>query len=319
MGAEFLMLDFEEGGDGSETGGYAKPSSPEFQVKQLALFREQAPEIDIVITTALIPGRPAPKLWTRDMVEAMRPGSVVVDLAAEAGGNCELTVPDEKIVTEGGVTVVGYTDYPSRMATQASTLYATNVRHMLTDLTPEKDGALRQNMDDDVIRGATVAHGGEVTYPPPKPKVAAIAAAKPKPAAPQLTPEEKRARELAAFKEATKRQVGLLAAGAGVVLLLGLFAAGLVHGALHRLRAGLLRGLPGHLGRQPRAPHAADVGDQRHLGDHHPGRAAADRLGLVARDAAGRGVGADRGHQHRRRLPGHAPDALHVPAILRWP
>ena len=224
MGAEFLMLDFEEEGDGSETGGYAKPSSPEFREKQLELFLAQAPEVDIVITTALIPGRPAPELWTEEMVRAMKPGSVVVDLAAEAGGNCALTVPDEKIVTEGGVTIVGYTDYPSRMATQASTLYANNIRHMLTDLTPEKDGRLDHDMDDDVIRGATVAHGGEVTYPPPKPKVAAIAAAKPKPAAPALTPEEKRANELAAFRQATKRQVTLLAAGAAVVLLMGLLA-----------------------------------------------------------------------------------------------
>ena len=224
MGAEFLMLDFEEGGDGSETGGYAKPSSPEFREKQLALFLEQAPEVDIVITTALIPGRPAPELWTEEMVRAMKPGSVVVDLAAEAGGNCALTKPDEKFTTENGVTIIGYTDYPSRMAAQASTLYANNIRHMLTDLTPEKDGVLDHDMDDDVIRGATVAHGGEVTYPPPKPKVAAIAAAKPKPAVPQLSPEEKRANELAAFKTATQRQVALLAGGGALLLLLGLFA-----------------------------------------------------------------------------------------------
>ena len=224
MGAEFLMLDFEEGGDGSETGGYAKPSSPEFREKQLALFLEQAPEVDIVITTALIPGRPAPELWTEEMVRAMKPGSVVVDLAAEAGGNCALTKPDEKFTTDNGVTIIGYTDYPSRMAAQASTLYANNIRHMLTDLTPEKDGVLDHDMDDDVIRGATVAHGGEVTYPPPKPKVAAIAAAKPKPAVPQLSPEEKRANELAAFKTATQRQVALLAGGGALLLLLGLFA-----------------------------------------------------------------------------------------------
>ena len=224
MGAEFLMLDFEEEGDGSETGGYAKPSSPEFREKQLELFLAQAPEVDIVITTALIPGRPAPELWTEEMVAAMKPGSVVVDLAAEAGGNCALTVPDHKVTSKNGVTIVGYTDYPSRMATQASTLYANNIRHMLNDLTPGKDGVLDHDMDDDVIRGATVAHGGEVTYPPPKPKVAAIAAAKPRPAAPVLSPEEKRAQELTAFKEATKRQVTLLGIGAVVVLLMGLFA-----------------------------------------------------------------------------------------------
>jgi NAD(P) transhydrogenase subunit alpha len=141
MGAEFVFLDFEESRqDGAATGGYAAPSSPEFREKQLEKFRELAPDMDIVITTALIPGRPAPKLWTKDMVEAMKPGSVIVDLAAERGGNCELTVMDEKIVSDNGVTIIGYTDFPSRMAAQSSTLYATNIRHMMTDLTPEKDG-----------------------------------------------------------------------------------------------------------------------------------------------------------------------------------
>ncbi|MCE8013577.1 Re/Si-specific NAD(P)(+) transhydrogenase subunit alpha [Halomonas daqingensis] len=224
MGAEFLFLDFEEAQDGSGTGGYAAPSSPEFREKQLALFREQAPEVDIVITTALIPGRPAPKLWLEDMVKAMKPGSVIVDLAAEKGGNCDLTVPNEKVVTDNGVTVVGYTDFPSRMATQSSLLYATNIRHMLTDLTPEKDGAIVHDMEDDVIRGATVTHQGEITFPPPPPKVKAIAAAKPKEKAKELTPEEKRAAELATFKEQTKRQVTLLGIGGALMLLLGQIA-----------------------------------------------------------------------------------------------
>ena len=137
MGAEFVFLEFdEEQTDGAETGGYAAPSSPEFREKQLEKFRELAPDMDIVITTALIPGRDAPKLWLKDMVEAMKPGSVVVDLAAERGGNCDLTVADEKIVSNNGVTVIGYTDLPARMAAQSSTLYATNIRHMMTDLTP---------------------------------------------------------------------------------------------------------------------------------------------------------------------------------------
>ncbi|RZO81454.1 MAG: Re/Si-specific NAD(P)(+) transhydrogenase subunit alpha, partial [Litorivicinaceae bacterium] len=171
MGAEFLFLDFEDAQDGSATGGYAAPSSPEFREKQLALFLEQAPEIDIVITTALIPNREAPELWTQDMVEAMKPGSVIVDLAAEKGGNCKLTVADQKVVTDNGVTIIGYTDFPSRMAAQASTLYATNVRHMMTDLTPEKDGQLVHNMEDDVIRSSTVTFEGEITFPPPPPKI----------------------------------------------------------------------------------------------------------------------------------------------------
>lgn len=224
MGAEFVYLDFEEAQqDGAATGGYAAPSSPEFREKQLAKFRELAPDVDIVITTALIPGRDAPKLWLADMVAAMKPGSVVVDLAAERGGNCDLTVPDEKIVSENGVTVVGYSDFPSRMAAQSSTLYATNIRHMMTDLTPEKDGQVNHNMEDDVIRGATVAHEGAVTFPPPPPKVQAIAA-KPKETVPEKTPEERRAEEAAAFQQQTKNQVTLLAVGGALMLLVGAYA-----------------------------------------------------------------------------------------------
>jgi NAD(P) transhydrogenase subunit alpha len=224
MGAEFVYLDFEEAQqDGSATGGYAAPSSPEFREKQLAKFRELAPDVDIVITTALIPGRDAPKLWLADMVAAMKPGSVVVDLAAERGGNCDLTVPDEKIVSENGVTVVGYSDFPSRMAAQSSTLYATNIRHMMSDLTPEKNGQVYHNMEDDVIRGATVAHEGAVTFPPPPPKVQAIAA-KPKETVPEKTPEERRAEEVAAFQQQTKNQVTLLAVGGALMLLVGAYA-----------------------------------------------------------------------------------------------
>jgi len=224
MGAEFVYLDFEEAQqDGAATGGYAAPSSPEFREKQLAKFRELAPDVDIVITTALIPGRDAPKLWLADMVAAMKPGSVVVDLAAERGGNCDLTVPDEKIVSENGVTVVGYSDFPSRMAAQSSTLYATNIRHMMSDLTPEKNGQVHHNMEDDVIRGATVAHEGAVTFPPPPPKVQAIAA-KPKETVPEKTPEERRAEEAAAFQQQTKNQVTLLAVGGALMLLVGAYA-----------------------------------------------------------------------------------------------
>jgi NAD(P) transhydrogenase subunit alpha len=224
MGAEFVYLDFEEEQqDGAATGGYAAVSSPEFREAQLAKFRELAPEMDIVITTALIPNREAPELWTPDMVAAMKPGSVIVDLAAEKGGNCKLTVKDEKIVTENGVTIVGYTDFPSRMATQASNLYATNIRHMMTDLTPEKDGQINHDMEDDVIRGATVTFEGDITFPPPPPKVQAIAA-KPQEKPKELTPEEKRAAEVAAFKAATKQQVSMLAIGGLLMLVVGAFA-----------------------------------------------------------------------------------------------
>ncbi|XDA96824.1 Re/Si-specific NAD(P)(+) transhydrogenase subunit alpha [Sulfitobacter sp. LCG007] len=225
MGAEFVFLDFEENTqDSAATGGYAAPSSPEFREKQLEKFREMAPDMDIVICTALIPNREAPELWTEDMVAAMKPGSVIVDLAAEKGGNCKLTVADQKIVTDNGVTIVGYTDFPSRMAAQASTLYATNIRHMMTDLTPAKDGVVNHNMEDDVIRGATVTHAKEVTYPPPPPKVAAIAAAPKKEKPKELTAEQKRAQEVAAFRTQTKNQVTLIAVGAGLLLLLGLVA-----------------------------------------------------------------------------------------------
>lgn len=224
MGAEFVFLDFEEAqADGAETGGYAAPSSPEFREKQLEKFRELAPDMDIVITTALIPGRDAPKLWLEDMVAAMKPGSVVVDLAAERGGNCDLTVADEKIVSKNGVTVIGYTDFPSRMAAQSSTLYATNIRHMMTDLTPEKDGNVVHDMEDDVIRGATVTHEGAVTFPPPPPKIQAIAAQKKEPVK-EPTAEEKLAAEAAAFKAATKQQVGLLTIGAVLMLVIGAYA-----------------------------------------------------------------------------------------------
>ena len=224
MGAQFVFLDFEEKQDGSATGGYAAVSSPEFAAAQLAKFREIAPEMDIVITTALIPGRDAPELWTKDMVDSMKPGSVIVDLAAERGGNCKLTVKDEKIVTDNGVTIIGYTDFPSRMAAQASTLYSTNIRHMLSDLTPGKDGVINHNMDDDVIRGATATHQGAVTFPPPPPKVAAIAAVPKKDKPKELTVEEKRAQEVATFRTQTRNQVALLAVGAVLLLGVGLVA-----------------------------------------------------------------------------------------------
>ena len=224
MGAEFVFLDFsEEQADGAATGGYAAVSSPEFAAAQLAKFREIAPDMDIVITTALIPNREAPELWTADMVASMKPGSVIIDLAAEKGGNCKLTVMDERIVTDNGVIIIGYTDFPSRMAAQASTLYANNIRHMLSDLTPEKDGVVVHDMEDDVIRGATIAHAGEVTFPPPPPKIQAIAA-KPKEKVPEKTAEEKRAEEVQAFKKQTQNQVALLAIGGALLFLVGSYA-----------------------------------------------------------------------------------------------
>ncbi|MCO1335914.1 Re/Si-specific NAD(P)(+) transhydrogenase subunit alpha [Microbulbifer sp. OS29] len=170
MGAEFLTVEIEEEGSGS--GGYAKEMSKEFIDAEMALFREQAKDVDIVITTALIPGKPAPKLWLADMVDSMRKGSVIVDLAAEMGGNCDYTIADEKIV-HNHVTIIGYTNLPSRAASQSSRLYSTNLAHLLSELTPEKNGEISINFDDEVIRGATVVKNGEITWPPPAAKISA--------------------------------------------------------------------------------------------------------------------------------------------------
>ncbi len=190
MGADFLMLDFKDDEDGAGEGGYAKVMSKEFIDAEMALFREQAKEVDIIITTALIPGRDAPELITTDMVESMKPGSVIVDLAAERGGNCKLTVANE-ITRHGEVTLIGYTDLPSRMAAQSSQLYGTNLRHLLADLTPDKDGNVNVNMEDEVIRGATVINNGEITWPPPAPKLSAAPKPAPKPAVQEPVEEVK--------------------------------------------------------------------------------------------------------------------------------
>jgi len=191
MDAEFLMLDFEDDEDGAGEGGYAKVMSDEFIKAEMALFAEQAREVDIIVTTALIPGKPAPRLITADMVRSMKDGSVIVDLAAEQGGNCELTRPNE-VVKTNGVSIIGYTDLPSRLAAQSSQLYATNLRHLLTDMTPEKDGNIVVDFEDEVVRGATVCRNGETTWPPPAPKLsAAPAKAEPAPA-PVVVADKKR-------------------------------------------------------------------------------------------------------------------------------
>ena len=176
MNAEFLELDFSE--DGSGQGGYAKTMSAEFIAAEMALFAAQAREVDIIVTTALIPGKPAPKLITEEMVRSMRPGSVIVDLAAEQGGNCASTIPGEVTVAHG-VTVIGFTDLPSRLATQSSQLYGNNIRHLLSELTKNSDGQINVDMEDEAIRGATIVNGGEATWPPPKPKLQAAPTIKP--------------------------------------------------------------------------------------------------------------------------------------------
>ncbi|QDX81259.1 NAD(P)(+) transhydrogenase (Re/Si-specific) subunit alpha [Denitratisoma sp. DHT3] len=177
LGGEFVKVDYEEEGSGG--GGYAKVMSEGFQQAQREMYAKQAREVDIIITTALIPGKPAPRLITAEMVQSMKPGSVIVDMAAEQGGNCELTEPGQAVVKHG-VTIVGYTDLPSRLSKQASTLYATNLFRLAEELCKTKDGVIDVNMDDDAIRGLTVVKEGGITWPPLPPKLpAAPAAAKP--------------------------------------------------------------------------------------------------------------------------------------------
>jgi NAD(P) transhydrogenase subunit alpha len=176
LGGEFVKVDYEEEGSGG--GGYAKVMSEGFQKAQREMYAKQAREVDIIITTALIPGKPAPRLITAEMVQSMKPGSVIVDMAAERGGNCELTEPGQAVVKHG-VTIVGYTDLASRLARQSSTLYATNLFRLTEELCKTKDGVIDVNMEDEAIRGLTVIKNGEVTWPPPAPKQVAAPAAKP--------------------------------------------------------------------------------------------------------------------------------------------
>jgi len=210
MDGEFLELDYEE--EGSGEGGYAKVMSAAFIKAEMELFAQQAADVDIIITTALIPGKPAPKLITAEMVKSMKAGGVVVDLAAEQGGNCELTQP-HKVVKEHGITLIGYTDLPSRLSAQSSQLYGTNLRHLLTDMCPNKDGQLVVDMEDEVIRGATVAKDKEITWPPPPPKLSAAPA---KPAAPAAPPPPK--------PQAPAWVGPLVTFGVGALVLLGLGA-----------------------------------------------------------------------------------------------
>lgn len=181
MGGKFLKLDFpqESGGSGD---GYAKVMSDEFIAAEMKLFAEQAKEVDIIITTAAIPGKPAPKLITKEMVESMKSGSVIVDLAAATGGNCELTRPGELSVTGNGVKIIGYTDMANRLAGQSSQLYATNLVNLTKLLSPNKDGEITLDFEDVIIRNMTVTRDGEITFPPPPIQVSAQ---------PQQTPSEK--------------------------------------------------------------------------------------------------------------------------------
>ncbi|ODS04755.1 Re/Si-specific NAD(P)(+) transhydrogenase subunit alpha [Vibrio scophthalmi] len=188
MGAEFLEVDFQENSGSGD--GYAKEMSDDFNKKAAELYAEQAKDVDIIITTALIPGRPAPKLITKEMVDSMKAGSVIVDLAAANGGNCEYTVADQVITTANGVKVVGYTDMVGRLPTQSSQLYSTNLVNLMKLLCKEKDGNIDIDFDDVVLRGVTVVKEGEVTWPAPPIQVSAQPEQKPKAAAPQKKVDE---------------------------------------------------------------------------------------------------------------------------------
>jgi len=221
LGGEYVGVEYQEEGTG--VGGYAKVMSEGFQRAQREVFARQAKEVDVIITTALIPGKPAPKLITAEMVRSMKPGSVIVDLAAEQGGNCELTEPG-KVVVRHGVTIIGYTDLPSRLATQSSTLYATNLFRLMEELCKAKDGVIDVNMEDEVIRGTTVIKQGEVTWPPPPPKLSA-APAKPaaKPAVPVVA-EKKGHGHGAGEPMPAGRLAIMFIAGALLFVLVGLYA-----------------------------------------------------------------------------------------------
>ncbi|MFC0322884.1 Re/Si-specific NAD(P)(+) transhydrogenase subunit alpha [Gallibacterium melopsittaci] len=200
MGASFLEINYqEEGGSGD---GYAKVMSEEFNRRALALYAEQAKEVDIIITTALIPGKPAPRLITKEMVASMKPGSVIVDLAAATGGNCELSKADEVVITDNQVKIIGYTDLPSRLPTQSSQLYGTNLVNLLKLLCKEKDGTINIDFEDVVQRGVTVIRDGEVTWPAPPIKVSAQPQ-KPKAVVKEEKTEEKKANPT--------RKIGLIA------------------------------------------------------------------------------------------------------------
>ena len=220
LGGEFVKVDYEEEGSGG--GGYAKVMSEGFQQAQREMYAREAKDADIIITTALIPGKPAPRLITAEMVRSMKPGSVIVDMAAEQGGNCELTVPGEAVVRHG-VTILGYTDLPSRLARQSSTLYATNLLRLTEELCKTKDGVIDVNMEDDAIRGLTVIKDGAVTWPPPPPKLPA-AAAQAKPAA-AAAPAKKSGHGHGAGEPASAKSLAILfGVGALLFWLVGAYA-----------------------------------------------------------------------------------------------
>ena len=221
LGGEFVKVDYEEEGSGG--GGYAKVMSEGFQRAQREMYAQQAKDADIIITTALIPGKPAPKLITAEMVQSMKPGSVIVDMAAEQGGNCELTEPGQAVVRHG-VTIIGYTDLASRLAKQSSTLYSTNLLRLTEELCKTKDGVINVNMEDDALRGLTVVKEGAITWPPPPPKLPA-APPQAKPTAAPTTPAKKSGHGHGAGEPASGRSLAVIfGVGALLFWLVGAYA-----------------------------------------------------------------------------------------------
>ena len=319
LGGEFVKVDYEEEGSGG--GGYAKVMSEGFQQAQREMYAKQAKDADIIITTALIPGKPAPKLITAEMVKSMKPGSVIVDMAAEQGGNCELTEPGQAVVRHG-VTIIGYTDLVSRLAKQSSTLYSNNLLRVTEELCKTKDGVIDVNMDDDAIRGLTVIKDGSVTWPPPPLKLPAAAAPSRPPRRPRRQP--RRATATAPASRCRPSRWRSCSAWARSPSCSSAIRAGQLPVALHRVRAGLLRRLHGGVERDAVAAHAADERDQRHLVDHRHRRAGADRAAADGRRCGpaesadprpGRVRARAHGRQHVRRLRGHAAHAGDVPQV----
>jgi NAD(P) transhydrogenase subunit alpha len=272
LGGEFVKVDYEEEGSGG--GGYAKVMSEGFQQAQREMYAKQAREVDIIITTALIPGKPAPRLITAEMVKSMKPGSVIVDMAAEQGGNCELTEPGQ-VVVKHGVTLVGYTDLVGRLSKQSSTLYATNLFRLAEELCKTKDGdGIDVNMEDEAIRGLTVIKDGDH-----------LAAAFPQGAAAPAGRQARgrrgarppRATATAPARRPRAERGGHVRRRRRAVLAHRRLRAGELPRPLHGLRAGLLRRLHGGVERHAGAAHAADERDQRHFQHHRHRRAGADR------------------------------------------
>jgi NAD(P) transhydrogenase subunit alpha len=242
LGGEYLSIESPEAE--VSTTGYAKEMGDDYKAREAQLYAEQSKDVDIIVTTALIPGKPAPRIITADMVASMKPGSVLVDMAAANGGNVEGTVKDQAIVTDNGVTIIGYTDLTGRLPATASQMYGTNLVNLLKLLTPEKDGKLILDWDDVVQRSVTVVRDGEITWPPPPVQVSAA------PVAVAAPVETKPAKE----HMSTARRLGLTFAAAAVLfalialspaalqvhltvfalaIVIGYYVIGNVHHALH--------------------------------------------------------------------------------------